>query len=118
MYFIDKESENFFDKKMIQAKYIDVYNKSIIYLLSNNTETRNHFKEIYDIKKNEVNINVFEYPWHTSTSINICRLAFNLFGDLSADNIEEGVNFKYTVSSIFKNIDLKLGIQALEIRFS
>ena len=113
MYFIDKNHENYFQDKIGQVKNIDSYIKSLIYLLSSNQETRTHFKEIYDIKNNEINIYSFKLPWQTSTSLNICRLAFNLFGEMASDNIEEGANYLYTVSSIFKSIDLDIGIEAL-----
>ena len=73
--------------------------------------------KIYDINKNEINIDIFKLPWQTNESINLCRLAMNLYGDMSSDNIDEGPSYKYTVTSIFKNIDINIGIQALKIRF-
>ena len=117
MYFVDKESEKFYKEKIGQVKKIDSYINSIIYILSNNKDTREHINDIYDINKNEVNIYNFRLPWQTNESLNLCRLALNLYGDLSSDNIEDGPSHMYTVASIFKNININIGIQALKIRF-
>ena len=117
MNFIDKEHENFYDEKIGQAKVKGRYEKSLIYLLASNNEIRQHFNEVYDIQKNEINIDILKEPWQTGTSINICRLAFNLFGEIVSDNIEEGVSYSYTISEIIKNINLNCAVEALKIRF-
>ena len=117
MYFANNNSKEFFYKKIGQVKEADSYIKSLIYVLSNNKDTRENFNQIYDINKNEINIDIFKLPWQTNESINLCRLAMNLYGDINSDNIEKGTNYKYTVTSIFKNIDINIGIQALKIRF-
>ena len=118
MYFVEKEHEDFYNKKIGQVKEMDTYRKSIIYLLSSNKETRNNFEEIYNIKNNTINIYSLKEPWQTSTSINICRLAFNLFGKMASDNLEEEASYLYTVSSIFSNIDINIGIEALKIMYT
>ena len=117
MFFIDEESKNFYKEKIGQISKLDVYKRTIIYLLSNNKDTRNNFKDVYDINDNEINLNCFKAPWQTNTSLNLCRLAFNLFGDIASDDIDFDISYTYTVSSIFKNIDLNLGIEAIKIRF-
>ena len=117
MFFINKENENFFNDKIGQAKRIDCYIKSLIYVLSNNDITMKYFNEIYNINTNEINLNIFNKPWQTNESLNICRLAFNLYGDLNSDNVEEGASYLYTVTSIFKNININVGLEAIKIRF-
>lgn len=117
MYFIDKEHENFYNEKIVQANKIDCYIKSLIYLLSSNKETRQYFKEIYDVQKSEINIESLARPWQTATSINICRLAFNLYGDIISDKPQETISYLYTVSEIMKNINIDIGIEAIKIRF-
>lgn len=117
MYFINEEHEKFYKEKIGQVKQLDCYTKSLIYLLSSNQETRSHFKEIYEIKTNEINLESLKSPWQTSTSLSICRLAFNLFGDIISDDYENGVSYLYTVSSILKNLNIKNVIEAFKLRF-
>ena len=83
MYFINKEHENFYNEKIGQASIIDSYRKTLIYLLSSNKETRQNFNEIYNLQKDEINIESLSKPWQTGTSLNTCRLAFNLYGDIT-----------------------------------
>ncbi len=118
MYFINKEHEDFYNKKIGQVKRKDIYIDSLIYLLSSNKETRKNFEEIYSIKNNTINIYSLKAPWQTGTSINTCRLAFNLFGEITSDNMEKETSYLYTVSSIFKYIDINIGIEALKIMYT
>ena len=104
MYFINNEHECFYQEKIGQVKEKDVYINSLIYLLASNHETRNNFEEIYNMKNNTINIYSLKRMWQTGTSINICRLAFNLFGDMASDNIEEGASYLYTVSRDRKSV--------------
>lgn len=118
MKFIDKEHENFYNQKIGQAQFKDKYKQSLIYLLSSTNETRQNFEEICDMQRNEINIESLEKPWQTGTSIAICRLAFNLFGDIVSDTPDERTSYSYTISEIIKNINLNCVIEALKIRFS
>ena len=115
MYFSDNLHEQFYKEKIEQLHSVDTYIKSLVYLLSSNKDTRNNFKEIYDIKNNQINIECLKKPWQTSTSINVCRLAFNLFGDITSDTIEDGTSYFYTVTSLFKNLDINICIEALKV---
>ncbi len=117
MNFIDLEHKDFYNKKIGQAKVRDRYEQVLIYLLASTAETRQHFDEIYNLQKNEINIESIKAPWQTSTSINICRFAFNLYGDIMSDEPEEGVSYLYTVSEIIKKINVECAIEALQIRF-
>ena len=117
MYFKDNAHEKFYKEKIGQLYTIDTYIKSLIYLLSSNKDTRENFDEIYYIKNNQINLESLKEPWQTSTSANICRLAFNLFGDIIGDTIEDGTSYLYTVTSLLKNLDINICIEALKIRF-
>ncbi len=117
MKFIDNEHENFYNEKIGQVKFRDSYINALIYLLASNRETRRYFEEIYNIEKNEINLESLEKPWQTGTSINICRLAFNLFGDIVSDKPEDGSSYLYTISQIIKNINLDCCIEAIKLRF-
>lgn len=117
MYFADKEHELFYNKKIEQTKIRDIYRKSLIYLLSSNKETRKNFHEIYNLQKDEINIESLKKPWQTGTSLNICRLAFNLYGDIASDEPDERTNYLYTINELMKNINIDVAIQALKIKF-
>ena len=78
MKFYNEEHQNYFNE-MSQKRKLDVYNKSIIYLLGLTEETRKHTADIYNIEKGEINIEGLEKAWQTGTTSIICRLAFNLF---------------------------------------
>ena len=117
MYFKDSIHEQFYKEKIGQLCGRDVYRESLIYLLSSNKDTRKNFDEIYDIKNNYINIECLKKPWQTSTSVNICRLAFNLFGDITSDTTEDCTSYLYTVTSLFKNLDINICIEVLKIRF-
>ena len=117
MYFKDKSQEQYYEEKLQQLCNVDTYIKSLTYLLSSNKDTRNNFEEIYDIENNQIKLECLKKPWQTSTSINICRLAFNLFGDITNDTMEDSTSYLYTVTSIFKNLDINICIEALKIRF-
>ena len=67
MNFIDKEHEIFYNKKIRQANIMGRYEQSLIYVLASNNETRQHFEEIYDIKRNEINIDSLKEPWQKDT---------------------------------------------------
>lgn len=118
MYYRNEEHKNFYKEKWGQAISKDTYAKSIIYLLASNKETRTHFDEIYNIKQNEIEISSLKKPWQTNESSYICRLAFNLFGGIAADDVEsEEASYSYTVSSIFANLDMNTCMEACKIRF-
>lgn len=117
MKFIDIEHENFYNEKIGQVKTKDVYTNVLIYLLASNRETRNYFSEIYSLEKNEIYLESLQKPWQTGTSLNICRLAFNLFGDIVSDTPEEGTSYLYTTSQNIRNLNLDCCIEALKIRF-
>lgn len=117
MNFIDKEHEKFYNQKIGQTRLNDRYEQSLLYLLASTNETRQNFEEIYTIEKNEINLESLKSPWQTGTSIAICRLAFNVFGDIVADTPEERTSYAYTISEILKHIDLNCAIEAFKIRF-
>lgn len=117
MNFIDKKHENFYNQKIGQAQFKDRYEQSLIYLLASTNETRQNFEEIYNIQNNEINLESLKKPWQTGTSIAICRLAFNLFGDIVSDTPDGSTSYSYTISEIIKNINLNCAIEALKIRF-
>lgn len=91
--FKDLKHKEFYIMNVLDVKpELDVYNKSLIYLLGLSEDTRNHFNNIYDVEKREINIEELNAPWQTSGSLAITRLAFNLFNGFAGLDIEDTEN--------------------------
>lgn len=108
MIFADKEHERFYYEKLEQARYQDCYHKALIYILGISEDTRNHFSQIYDIKTGCIRPECLKEGWQTSGSVNVVRLAFNLYTDgvPSVDEYrrkDEQIDecSRYSVSDIF-----------------
>ena len=109
MNFIDIEHKKFFDKKMNELSKqgkTDVYYKSLIYTLSICETTRNHFNEIFNISKSEVNLDSIQKGWQTSTSLKVTRMALNLWNhslvyDSEKDLEDEKISSSYAPSEVF-----------------
>lgn len=105
MIFINEEHKLFYEGKMNQIGKYDVYYKSLIYTLSICSETRKHFNEIFDTKECEIKVECLNSAWQTSTSLKVCRLAFNLFNGFKYDSDEDiethTVSKYYNVDEIF-----------------
>lgn len=118
MKFIDKKHKDFYNSKLLQIPYQDSYNKSLIYLLSMNKDTRKSFDEIYNIDNNEININSLKSAWQTSTSKNICRLAFNLFNGCANDNPKNKTMSKdYSINNLFCTSGAGYFFEAIKLRY-
>jgi len=121
--FYNEEHKNFYMEKT-KDKSLNSYNKSLIYLLALIEDTRKHFKEIYNIEKQEINFEVIREPWQTSTSLAIIKFAFNLFNgmhyDLLEDDLEQQLESTkcYTPYYIFAYTNyIDYFLQAVYIRF-
>lgn len=79
MVFYNKKHENFYFEKLEQARCQDCYHKALIYILGISEDTRNHFNQIYDIKSGNINTECLHQGWQTSGSVQVMRLAFNLY---------------------------------------
>lgn len=124
MKFIDEEHEEFYNKKlMVLQAYgkADVYYKSITYTLSICEVTRQHFDNIFNIKKGEINIDSIQEAYQTSTSLKTTRLAFSLWNrcnyDSEADIENDKVSTYYNPSEIFCCSYAPYFFEAIKIRF-
>lgn len=118
MKFIDNEHKNFYNEKMLQVPYQDSYNRSLIYLLSMNKDTRKNFNEIYNISNNEINIKSLKNSWQTGTTKNICRLAFNLFNGCANDTPRYSTMSKdYSISNLFCTSGALYFFEAIKLRY-
>ena len=108
MKFIDEEHQDFFERKLNElAQYgkTDVYYRSLIYTLGICETTRDHFNQIFDIKKGEINKDSICAAWQTGTSSKVTRMAFSLWNRCmydSEEDLEKGeMSSYYNPSEIF-----------------
>lgn len=106
--FADREHEKFYYEKLEQVRYQDCYHQSLIYILGISEDTRTHFDQIYDSKTGCIKPECLQEGWQTSGSVNVVRLAFNLYtdGTPSVDDYkrkDEQIDEcrRYSVSDIF-----------------
>ncbi len=108
MKFIDKEHEEFYNKKFeIMQKYgkTDVYYKATIYILGISEVTRENCENIFSLENGEINISSIKSAYQTSTSAKVTRMAFCLWNgcnyDSEKDYENEKVSSNYNPSEIF-----------------
>lgn len=94
----------------------------MIYTLGICETTREHFKEIFDTKKGEINLDSIESAWQTGTSAKVVRMAFNLWNhNIMYDNEEDLENEKissyYGPSEIFCCSYAPFFYEAVKIRY-
>ena len=77
--FISEEHRRFYEEKLAMCRYQDVYHKALVYTLGICNDTRRNIDTIYDFKSGMINVDVLAAGWQTSGSLNVCRLAFNLY---------------------------------------
>ena len=120
--FIDFEHQKFYEQKLKEMENTtDVYRKALIYTLAICPVTREHFSDIFDLKKGEININSINAPYQTGTSAKVTRLAFSLWNRCNYDNEEDIENNKpsiyYNPSEIFCCSYAPYFWQAIQIRY-
>lgn len=123
MKFVDDEHKNFYEERCLETlKYRKLYSnhRAFFYTLGISHDTRKHYKEIYDIKKDRFNIEVLTSAWQTSGSMKVCRLAFNLLNgfcyECNEDIEQEKVSARYAVDDIFACGYAEYFIQAIMLR--
>ena len=80
--FIDNDHKSFFYSKLNKLQVLgktDVYYLSLVYTLSICETTREHFSNIFNIEKGEINLDAIKAGWQTGTSEKVTRMAFNLW---------------------------------------
>ena len=121
MKFIDNEHRKFYEQKLKEIGYGDVYRKSLIYTLAICPVTREHFDNIFDLKAGEININSIQAPYQTGTSEKVTRMAFNLWNrcnyDCEQDIEDKKVSANYNPSEIFCCSYAPYFYEAIKIRY-
>lgn len=101
MKFIDSEHKEFVTnkfKELEQNNKLDVYYKSLIYVLGICPMTRKNFNDIFNIRKGMININCLGEAWQTGSSVKVTRMAFSLWNGCmfdSEDDCENGIKSSY-----------------------
>lgn len=105
----------------------DVYHKSAAYLLTLDTNIKDHINDVFDFTENSIILEALNQPWQTNTSKKTTRLLFNLWNGYHTDGKtytdEDGYENDlpsrfYAVDEIFCSEYAKYYFEAIKLRFS
>lgn len=80
----DKHKKDFISL-LAQMRIKDRYHLPVAYLFTLDSECRAHITDLFDIDHDIIIIDGLEKGWQTSTSLQITRLAFNLWNNYADD---------------------------------
>lgn len=86
--FYDKAHWQAFTECITRMQYSDLYHICLAYLLTLDTDCREHLDRLFDFADDVIKINGLAEAWQTSTSQKTTRLAFNLWNGCSDDGEE------------------------------
>lgn len=123
--FYDEEHKLFYMGKVAELEKLncnDNYYRALVYVLSMSPETRKKFRQIFNMKDGEINIDVLqENIWLENDSKKIIRLAFNLFNGCIYDSLKsaEGkeASLNYGINTIFASKYAKYFVEAIKIKY-
>ena len=123
--FMDNDHKSFFYSKLNKLQVLgktDVYYLSLVYTLSICETTREHFSNIFNIEKVEINLDAIKAGWQTGTSEKVTRMAFNLWNhsimfDSEEDLENEKISNCYAPSEIFCCSYAPYFWEAIQIRY-
>lgn len=125
MIFINDEHKCFFEK-YIERYRDDPYRQVLFYCLGIDPSTRKNIHRLYDFDEECIIIEGVNEGWHTTGSLAVTRLAFNLYGNgtptvaLYEDNDEQKLIEcdRYSVVNIFSvEAYMDYFIEAIKMRF-
>lgn len=105
----------------------DVYHKSAAYLLTLDTNIKDHINDAFDFTEKSIILEALNQPWQTNTSKKNTRLLFNLWNGYHTDGKtytdEDGYENDlpsrfYAVDEIFCSEYAKYYFEAIKLRFS
>ena len=80
MKFADDAHKDFYEQMVAKTRTEgDPYRMALFYALGLTDSTRRHISEIYDFSNHCPRFNVMRKAWQTSTTVQVIRLAFNLY---------------------------------------
>lgn len=94
--FIDTGHKEFFLSMQNKAQIWDCYHKALFYILGICPDCRKNISQLFDFKESCIKEEGLYGGWHTSGSLAVCRLAFNLWNDYTGDDANN-----FTVSNLF-----------------
>ena len=133
MLFRNDEHKEFYEHQldvweMHSKKKPDCYARALIYTLGICEDTRLHFESVCNVKRREIVPEAIHAGWQTSGSMQVTRLAFQLFtdnvptamrygdsGELEVKDIFECK--RYSVSDIFCSEFALFFVEAIKLRY-
>ena len=122
--FISNAHEKFYNEKLKEVRNQDVYHKALCYCLGISDDTRRNIYSIYDFKTGSIKPECLHEGWQTSGSVNVVRMAFNLYcnGTPSVyeyEDAEEQIDEcrQYTAEELFCCAYAPYFWQAVQIRY-
>lgn len=118
--FKDNEHKDFYTKMLEKAPHNDVYYRSLLYTLGICPETRYYIDRLYG--EDGIRLEGLNDSWQTSGTIQICRLAFNLYNGFHHtgsdwDNVTSCTGNEFTPYELFCNSDALYMLEAIKLRF-
>ena len=77
--FASTEHRDFFLNMMSEARRNDSYHRAFFYVMGISPETRANIRQMFDFKKDCIDPDGMHGGWQTSSTVLVCRLAFNLW---------------------------------------
>jgi hypothetical protein len=87
--FCSREHQEFFFDMMNRCKIKDSYCRAFFYITGIAEETRKHIEKLFDFKRSGVIPEGINGGWQTSSTMRVCRLAFNLWNGYTEEGNEE-----------------------------
>lgn len=123
--FYDEQHKQFYEQKLKEIeelREVNIYDKSIIYILGLCNITRDNFENIFDLKNGITKDEALEGEYQTEDSIMITRFAISIFNSKEYSNDYDFVRqemFKYYNSiDLFVNDYGTYFYQILKFRFA
>ncbi|MEF9966905.1 MAG: DUF6075 family protein [Longicatena sp.] len=110
MKFLSEEHKDFYYESMETVKHDDVYHRAFFYALGVNADTRNHVKDVFDIKNDVIKIASLDKGWQTSGSRKVCLFAFNMWNNFTLEN-------ETTPSNLFDTSYTEFFYESLKLRY-
>ena len=121
--FIGYEHMMFYCENVIKTKSErDVYRKAFFYTLGILVTTRTNIDSLYDFQSNCPKLDGFGQKWQTEHTLELCRLAINLYNGFcqngtSWEDTTTDTDGKYTPYELFSMPFVKYMVEAIKIRY-
>lgn len=117
MKFIDDEHKAFFEQMVGKTRtQDDVYRKAFFYALGLTGTTRCNIGDIYDFEEHCPKFDAVRKGWQTSTSVQVTRLAFNLYNGYDGKGKTDSHD-GYTPYELFANGLMEYMFESIRIRY-